>query len=304
MCGIFGLMTGSKYITKADDVISDSFVAGSLRGMDSSGIAAIDMKKGEYEWQKLPVNGSFFITDKAAKAVMRQSVSSNTLTLAHTRAATHGKISINNAHPFIIEGAGTNVANRELVGIHNGSLTGWASKKGASNYEVDSEWAFKQIFDRGEDAFSDIQGAYAFVWWDSEDKETLNIALNDLRPMHIAFLKEGGMAFASEAGMLAWILERNHVERDGNILVLSSNFHYKFDVDDPKKFTKKEIKKAVTYRSSTYYGTHKTTVQEVEELFKSLNIKAAEEGTRVYFQGGSRSCYHGRYARAARGVQS
>lgn len=279
MCGIFGLMTGSKANLKADDVVKDSFVAGSLRGMDSCGVAAVDMMTAEYEWQKLPVNGSTFITDKAALSIMRDGMRPNTLTLAHTRAATHGRVSLNNAHPFIVEGQGTTSNYRELVGIHNGSLTGWASRKGASKFDVDSEWAFHQIFDEGENAFTSFQGAYCFVWWDSEDKETLNISLNDQRPMHIAFLKDGGMAFASEAGMLAWLLERNGVERDGNILVLSSNFHYKFDVSDPKSFSKKAIKStALAAVGTKSWGNRKTAMQLVEELLS----KVKADGTDVH----------------------
>lgn len=278
MCGIAGFMTDTKRYSKADDFISDSFVAGSLRGMDSCGVVSIEMKKDLYSWQKLPVCGSYFITDRAARNVIRDANLPNTLTLAHTRAATHGSVSINNAHPFIVEGQdGDNY--REMVGVHNGSLTGWASKKGASKFDVDSEWALNKIFDLGDAAFEEIEGAYCFVWWDNANPDVLNISLNDQRPMHVAFLKDGGMAFASEAGMLAWLLERNNIKRDGNILVLSSNFHYQFNVDNPKEFKKEAIKqrKAVTFQNS-YYGARQTTVQALEGIFSKIRA----DGTPVH----------------------
>lgn len=181
MCGIAGFMTGTKRYSKADDFISDSFVAGSLHGMDSCGVVSIEMKKDLYSWQKLPVCGSYFITDRAARNVIRDANLPNTLTLAHTRAATQGSVSINNAHPFIVEGQdGDNY--REMVGVHNGSLTGWASKKGASKFDVDSEWALNKIFDLGDKAFEEIEGAYCFVWWDNANPDVLNISLNDRRP--------------------------------------------------------------------------------------------------------------------------
>lgn len=279
MCGIFGIMTGNKRYTKADDYISDSFVGSSLRGMDSCGVVNIEMKRDLYSLHKLPVNGSYFITDRGARSVIKDANTANSLTLAHTRAATQGGVNINNAHPFVAEGK-TDNGWRELVGVHNGSLTGWATSPGGKDYDVDSEWALNKIFEKGMKAFDDFYGAYCFVWWDSEDSENLHIALNDQRPMHICFLKDGGMAFASEAGMLAWMLERNKIERDGNILELSSNFHYTFNVDNPKEFKKEEIKKAVTTR--TYPQTNRSVYASCMDKVKAVLDKVREDGEFIH----------------------
>lgn len=267
MCGISGIMTGDTRHSFADDFIKDSFVAGSLRGMDSSGVVNIEMDKSLFAWQKLPVMGSMFITDKAAANIFRDANLPKSLTLAHTRAATTGSVTMNNAHPFIAEGA-DGKDYRELVGVHNGSLTNWKSKKQANAYDVDSDWALNHIFNNGMSAFEDFEGAYCFVWWDSADKEVLNIALNDKRPMHIAFLEKGGMAFASEAGMLAWLLERNNVARTGNILVLEAGQKYSFDVNKPTEFTKEKIpaRKVIT----PIYTNNSSTIAQLDKIFAKV----------------------------------
>lgn len=272
MCGISGIMTGNARLQAASSYVKDSLVAGSLRGMDSTGLASIGMKTGLFEWQKLPVNGSMFVTDKVASRLASEASVANTLTLAHTRAATTGAVSYNNAHPFVVEGELADGSYRELVGVHNGSLTSWKQKKFAVRYDVDSEWALNHIYDNGAEAFEDFDGAFCFVWWDSVNKSEVNFALNDLRPMHIAFLTDGSMAFASEPGMLAWLLERNNAKVDGNILCLTAGFHYKFDVANPKDFTKEPIAK---YKAPVYayHGTANRSTSSYTSSYTSVTAK-------------------------------
>ena len=68
--------------------------------------------------------------------------------VGHVRHATAGSVTDDNAHPFVVQGK-----TGEVVGVHNGSLTGWRPTTGTSPHEVDSEWALKLIADKGVDAF-------------------------------------------------------------------------------------------------------------------------------------------------------
>lgn len=250
MCGIHGYINGGNKDRDISSFISDGFVAGSLRGMDSSGIAVINTGSAEYCAQKLPVQGSMFITDRYAQQLLDDAAEKDHITICHTRAATSGKIGINQAHPFYME----NEENgRIMVGVHNGTLTGWSTKAGAKSYTVDSEWGLNHIYEKGLDAFKDINGAFVFAWWDSDDRDVLNFALNEQRPMYVGFTKSGGMAFASEPGMLYWLMERNKLYIDGQLLQLSAGQHYRFDINDLRNPTKQKLPAAVVH-TPNYHG--------------------------------------------------
>lgn len=252
MCGIFGTVTGKARNPKLSKFLSDSFMASQVRGTDSSGIFLADtiVKNRLAGVQKLPVCGSMFVGDKAAANLIDNADGIGNIAVGHVRAATYGKVTLNNAHPFIIESENGRL-DRELVGVHNGTLTSWASHKDAKYFDVDSEWALSQIFEQGIEAFRNtIKGAYAFVWWDRDEQSMLNIALNEARPMHIAFTKNDDMLFASEAGMLAWIAERNDIAIDGDILQLTADHHYQFEVGKVRDFTKVKLPKPVAAASS------------------------------------------------------
>lgn len=243
MCGLFGYMVGSKRNGNADDFMSQGFVASSLRGMDSSGLAQVSMagKSPTYKYQKLPVAGTHFVTDKYARSLLLKSPTVGTLSMGHTRAATSGTIGISEAHPFFVEEEAANGAVRELVGCHNGTLTNWDSKPNARHYTVDSEWALNRIFDAGMDAFKEFTGAFCFVWWDSKEATTLNVALNDQRDLYVAFTEDDGLAYASEGGMLYWLLERNRVKLKGDMIKLAAGHRYKFEVGKLSEFTKEVL---------------------------------------------------------------
>lgn len=269
MCGIHGFINTAKKEFNADDFIRSSFVANSLRGMDSCGIASINIGKKNIDYQKLPVNGSTFIQDKYVDNLIKIARDENVVTICHNRAATSGRVGYNQAHPFYVQ-----EGEREIIGVHNGTLTAWQSKLNASKFSVDSEWALNHIFDKGMDAFKDFSGAYCFVWWDSADEGTLNIALNDQRPMCIAFTENGNMAYASEAGMLYWLCERHNLKIKGQVLYLTADKWYKFPANDPSKFTKESLPKS-TYIPQTTVGYTRysapTVVSKVEALLEKIS---------------------------------
>lgn len=292
MCGIHGYINGSTREINADNYIRQAFTANMLRGMDSSGIACIDADTGASSYQKLPVSGTYFVQDKVAAEMIRKASNKRHITFCHTRHATQGVINMPNAHPFqATDVDDDNVFNREIVGVHNGTLNGWKNKKDGGKYDVDSEWAINHIFQRGTEAFKDFAGAYAFVWWDSDDWKTLNIARNAERSLFVAFTKDGGMAFASEAGMLVWLMERNKIEIEGEVRELTPGFLYKFDVTKVKEFTKEELPKfafpahnvspvgSPTYNAGRYSPsyTHKSISDKVSDLLDKIKGRGKPE---------------------------
>lgn len=149
------------------------------------------------------------------------------LTIGHVRAATAGNISDENAHPFI--------AFRDddsyIIGVHNGSLWGWDTTD--TEHEVDSAWALDLIANEGpEAAFEEIFGAYCFMWWDSRHKNKMWFIRNDERPMHLARTTDkGSIIFASEAGMLQWLVDKHNV-RIEEVFSVDPNFLMSIDFTD------------------------------------------------------------------------
>lgn len=278
MCGQFGVMT--KFTShSADDFLSDAFIASMLRGVDSSGIANIDIGRNEYVMHKLPVAGLHFVGDSVAKRLMSYGTGAKQLSMCHVRAATVGKVTLSNAHPFVIERD-----TFTLIGTHNGTLTGWQSKRNGSKFQVDSEWALSRIADDGISAFEDFNGAYAFVWWQGDDKEYLCMARNKERPMAVAFLKDGSMAYASEAGMLYWLLERNNMHLEDRIMLLEDGKLYKFPQGNPQAY---EIEDLPAPKSLVYVSNHtgynssrnynwSSTVDRVKELITKASSVTSE----------------------------
>lgn len=258
MCGIHGVVTGLKREPKADSFVKQGFITGSLRGIDSSGMASINAMTSETAWQKLPVMGPMFVGDKLMQRLSNDACAAGMVTICHTRAATSGPIGMNEAHPFYV----SDTDGRELIGCHNGSLTGWSTKKGAKDFKVDSEWAMNHIFDEGFDAFEDFAGAFVFVWWDSKTSDTFNIALNEARPLFIAFTDAGNMLYASEAGMLYWLAERNEIKLDGQVRKLMPNFWYKFDLSKLKEYTKTALPTRKTTSSTSSGNAYPSTAYQ------------------------------------------
>lgn len=276
MCGVFGILTKSAE-HNADDFITNAFMTSMVRGVDSSGIVNVDLNRESWLLHKLPVAGNHFITDNVTKRYTKYATAAGQITMGHVRAATVGAVSISNAHPFVIEGD-----KADLVGMHNGTLTGWATKPGGNKYSVDSEWALSQIEEKGISAFEEFTGAYAFVWWRNDDKDTLYMARNSERPLAVVFLKSGGMAWASEPGMLYWLLERNTILMDGPVITLEAGQQYSFPVDKPKEFTKQKLPVksffSSTNRSNYTPRTYNTTIQDVDALIaKAKEATAAPE---------------------------
>lgn len=276
MCGLHGIFTNKKELN-ADDFMRNAFTANMLRGVDSSGVAQVDMTRNEYNYHKLPVSGNFFVQDGAADSILNAASRDHTLTMGHVRAATVGKVSMANAHPFVVEQEDEKYGSRILIGMHNGTLTGWASNKNAKYYNVDSEWALNHIAEEGFDAFEDIRGAFCFTWWDSDKPTILNIARNSERTLYVAMLKSGGLAYASEAGMLYWLLERNRVAMDGPILELEAGYWYKFDVENVKDFVK--LKLPSTSRAYTPAPTKLVPTSTVVSKVAALLERAKNQGS-------------------------
>lgn len=207
MCGIVGVIS-CLFGAKNRKFVADGILTGQVRGLDSTGMMAMS-SNGDIKVHKSDLTGTDFYYDKGTDDLLNLAGNSRAI-FVHHRAATQGKISSANSHPFV---ASSDDGTRTVVGVHNGSLTNWKSRPNASKYEVDSNWAFHRIAERGDLGFEEIEGPYAMVWMDRSKKNEINIARNSGRPLHGVLSKDGRQLFvASELHMLRWLVERNDIE--------------------------------------------------------------------------------------------
>lgn len=252
MCGIHGVINKSGIaLASLSSFMSQGFLANSLRGTDSSGVFQIDKQSRKF-MHKSMISGYNFCETKIATRFCTD-VATSPITVGHVRAATHGKVTAENAHPFLVERPGGKSC---IIGVHNGTITNWRSHKDSTAYDVDSEWALTQIAKDGVDALELMSGSYCFVWWDEDKPGKLFMVRNEDRPMHLLLnAAKSAAMFASEAGMLAWLAERNKIETDDMIYSLEPHKLYTFDVEktgSPITWTKANAPK---YKAPSY-NTH------------------------------------------------
>lgn len=215
MCGIFGIVNGAAKRNGVNGFLRDATVCGVLRGDDSTGLMQVHRKKKSVWVYKRDLAGPVFLDQKRARQLI-SSADDEWATIGHHRAATHGSVCDENAHPFVFENA-----ERHLVcGVHNGVISGFRRtekhpKTGEEvTFEVDSEWAFFMLAHYGDEAYRKFNGWYALAYYDSKT-DTINLSANGGRSLYYAFVKHSDtMLLASEDGMLAWLASRNHLDID------------------------------------------------------------------------------------------
>lgn len=195
MCGIIGVagdLTG-----KEENLFKDLLIINTLRGKDSTGIAAIG---GDRSVKVVKTVGDpFQLYDTTGfTEVMRRK---NHVLIGHNRAATTGKVVRKNAHPFEFH---------SLVGVHNGTLHSKHTIPGHEVFDTDSEALYNHIDKVGiDEAIKEVKGAYALVWYD-KDEDTINFLRNKERPMNLVLSEDKKhLFFASETWMLTCVLGRD-----------------------------------------------------------------------------------------------
>lgn len=222
MCGIIGYV-GHR---EALPIIMAGLERLEYRGYDSAGVAVLE--NGEVKVAR--AQGKLSELKKALAA--GQSHSTARIGIGHTRWATHGRPSEDNAHPH--------TAGRVSL-IHNGIIENYLElrerlKKDGVVFrsETDTEIAAHLLnmnLQRGLDPFralqetcAQIHGSYAFVALDSEHKDVLLIAKNST-PL-ILGVGEDEMFVASDIPALLSHTRRVVILEDGDIAEVKQNtFH-------------------------------------------------------------------------------
>lgn len=208
MCGLVGMYTSRKGGLLLSDA-SEFFhllLLNSVRGAHSTGVAGVDMRYLEQTPDIVKVFGNPYnlFNFEDFDTFNKRIVADYTLVLGHGRYATQGAVNAVNAHPF---------REDHITLVHNGGISNFKNlqkEKGLERIEVDSHLVCKMFATEGvEKAMSQIDGMYAFMWYDSQ-KSTFNVLRNYARPLFYGkYQNNDTLVFASERETLEWNAKRN-----------------------------------------------------------------------------------------------
>lgn len=261
MCGLFGYF-GDYSITN-DDVghLHELATLSTLRGTDSTGYLQGRQHKRDliFNSRHTLENAVHLFTDGGASLAFK---GSNTrLVMGHCRAATLGKVTLDNAHP-IREG--------NIIGCHNGTIPIFAPDKGDEEKNSDSRELFKRINDKGVEqavAESGASGAYAMTWVHLGTK-VLSFLRNKERTLYyIMNAHKTKMFWASEWRFLKFAVPTWEKAWETNPSILEVDELITIDMDDGlRSFEKKKI--TVPRSISTHYFDPAINSSFFEELEK------------------------------------
>jgi len=224
MCGIFGVVANNKrsgLLVQDYKFLTSCTIAGAVRGLDGTGFVMANHSLEAEEdvlYHKSGATGAEYIRSLGDRNNLSMFNSNNNypastdiyLMYGHNRAATVGEISERTAHPF---------SAPHCIGIHNGTLShGWRERLNAKKkVTVDSEALMRAISHQGyEKALPKADGAMAIVWTDTsvKKKPETYIFRNKDRSVYYCHSSSGKLYWASEKGMLAWLLDRHDINVD------------------------------------------------------------------------------------------
>lgn len=253
MCGIWGFMsTFSSILGNEAKFCEDAMITGAIRGENGTGII-MATSHGKVSTYKKKHNPYWLKFDKDFQQAFKLHTSQ--LIIGHNRHATVGEVTDENTHPF---------KKDHIIMVHNGTIrSGLDIPAGIT----DSEVLAQKLAEEGTTIFEHIFGAWTSVWVNSKEN-SLNFVCNGDRPFSLVKVRPqfnynmyqpskesfDGWAFASEFGMLAWLLGRNKLDIV-EVVKIEVDKHYKIYLNNAKDLIEVKTLKKPVWRETEKYVT-------------------------------------------------
>jgi len=237
MCGIVGVVhkASNGFDKKNEDTFYQMLMCDTLRGDDSTGVILVEnttafgiMKEG----YSAPYVIDTIHDSKQGRAMFQRGKAM----IGHNRKKTVGAVEDATSHPFVV--------GDTFAMVHNGTLHNHKDldHKDEAETVVDSEALAIHIepalngewdLEKWEECIGKVRGAFAVAAY-SQNNNAVYLFRNDQRPLSFVDTPEG-LYWASEMGMLYWILGRNGVTLKGHEpVVVKENALYRIDLDTNK----------------------------------------------------------------------
>ncbi len=218
MCGIIGIVGRDN----VSNLLLDGLKKLEYRGYDSAGIAVLE--SGDLEILK--EEGKITNLEK----LIKKNPTNSKIGIGHTRWATHGKPTVDNAHPHFSD---------KVAIVHNGIIENYQElkndllKEGVSfKSETDSEvivWIITKYLNKGftpekavEKTLKKLRGSYALAMLFTDYPDMLLGAKNG-SPLCVGYTKDDGMFLGSDAIALSSLTDTICYLEDGDVIKLDKN---------------------------------------------------------------------------------
>jgi len=272
MCGLCGYITHKdakltpKQLKQREGILKGLMLAMQERGTHSTGIGVIvpDKKEEKFCIYKRALSAKQLTETDDFDTVMKWKPR---VVLAHTRFATIGAITDNNAHPFK-EGT--------IMGTHNGHVTNWRSICD-EEAEVDSQAIFQALNEAENDfktALKRLDGAFAITWIDLRDTSKLYL-VKQTNPLYLIKVNELQTYFwASTQLALESVIGTIFDMKDKSIW--TPKYEHVYEFSDNLQITKTSVDFAPkiysNYHGTGYYSGYKSSNQ-----YDNVDFKKSEE---------------------------
>jgi hypothetical protein len=262
MCGLIAMLSKGTtgFFTKDSDIFKQMLYADALRGWDATGVMGVD-RLGNVDIKKQAAAAGHFLTTPQYETFSKNLYQKYHAVIGHNRKATHGDKKHADAHPFWDK-------EEKICLVHNGMISN--HKTFCTTSTVDSAAIANALAtDSIEDVISKVEGAFAFIWYNVEERK-IHFIRNSLRTLFISEIA-GSYILSSEQALPLWICSRNDVKIDSVESVVPMTL-YTYDLDTHKIVQGEEIKKKST-SVITYLPSHRPTGTTTTETIPSTTTR-------------------------------
>lgn len=276
MCGIYGYIGKKKQVDAAGEVVG-GLGRLSYRGYDSWGIAGVD-SSGISVKKDVGV-----VPEKKPKGVGQFAVS-----IGHTRWATHGGVTKNNAHPHLASDGSFALAQNGIV-ENFATLKAELQKKFPFNTETDTE-VIVRLVEKKLQKTKDLAEAVRLAFLELEGRNTIIllaensdvIAARNGSPLVVGKTKTGEIIFSSDTLSFAHAVEEVLVVENGQMVTVQDGELSLYDIESGSEVSATFEPPTVVAETADKAGYDHFMVKEIYESADVLAQVVAQDKKKMH----------------------